>query len=241
MRFRTRFSDDQIVDALRSVSTSGAARRDAGDRLQPPNLCAFFNNLPRPERDRLLDHVYPAAPKQDMAQVLQALQEQAPDDPEDSVEIRPAKPVDLPGVAMIEAESFDLSREIEGYSAAALRQLLELAPEGFLVAEDHAGRLLGYAVGMIAADRTRAWLLSLAVRPEARRQGLGRELLTDLLQPLQSKAVSEIWAALDPDNDTARRLFRSTHFADVRIARDYLGQGHDRAIMKWQSRPKAGT
>jgi hypothetical protein len=62
MRYATKFSDDQIVEALKAVAAAGVKREFAGDRLQPPNLCAFFANLPRPERDRLLGLAYPAAP-----------------------------------------------------------------------------------------------------------------------------------------------------------------------------------
>jgi hypothetical protein len=60
MRYATKFSDEQIVEALKAVAAAGVKREFAGDRLQPPNLAAFFGNLPTPERNRLLDLAYPA-------------------------------------------------------------------------------------------------------------------------------------------------------------------------------------
>ena len=60
MRYGTRFTDEQIVAALRKLGAGGVRRDDAPDRLQPPNLCAFFNNLPVPERQRLLSAAFPA-------------------------------------------------------------------------------------------------------------------------------------------------------------------------------------
>jgi len=60
MQYASKFTDEQIVDALRTVAAQGVGKDLAGDRIQPPNLCAFFNNLPRPERDRLLQMAYPA-------------------------------------------------------------------------------------------------------------------------------------------------------------------------------------
>ena len=60
MRYATKFSDEQIVEALKTVAAAGVKREFAGDRLQPPNLCAFFGNLPRPERDRLMDLAFPS-------------------------------------------------------------------------------------------------------------------------------------------------------------------------------------
>ena len=59
-RYATKFTDEEIVEALKGVAATGVKQEFAGDRLQPPNLCAFFANLPRPERDRLLSLAYPA-------------------------------------------------------------------------------------------------------------------------------------------------------------------------------------
>ena len=55
---RTVYSDDEMVEALWAVAKQGVKREDACDKVRPPNLCAFFNNLPRPERDRLLGLAY---------------------------------------------------------------------------------------------------------------------------------------------------------------------------------------
>ena len=63
MRYSTAFTDAQIVEAMKVVASQGIGRADAPDRVQPPNLCAFLANIPRPERERLLDLVYPPAAK----------------------------------------------------------------------------------------------------------------------------------------------------------------------------------
>lgn len=57
-KYATSFSDDEIVQALKEVKAQGVSRSSAPDRVRPPNLCAFYNNLPRPERDRILDLAY---------------------------------------------------------------------------------------------------------------------------------------------------------------------------------------
>ena len=58
MRYDTHFSDEQIVEALKELAAKGVDRRDAADRVQPPNLCAFLANLPTPERERLVALAY---------------------------------------------------------------------------------------------------------------------------------------------------------------------------------------
>lgn len=60
MRYATNYTDDQMVVALRQTAERGIKKEDAADNVQPPNLCAFLNNLPRPERDRLVELAYGA-------------------------------------------------------------------------------------------------------------------------------------------------------------------------------------
>jgi hypothetical protein len=61
---RTVYSDDEMVEALRALAKQGVKREDACDKVRPANLCAFLNNLPRPERDRLLGLAYQSPPRQ---------------------------------------------------------------------------------------------------------------------------------------------------------------------------------
>jgi len=63
MKYATAFTDDQLVAAIRAVAAGGIGREDAPERVEPPNLRAFLANIPRPERDRLLDLVYARATK----------------------------------------------------------------------------------------------------------------------------------------------------------------------------------
>ena len=61
MKYDTKFTDEQLVEALRAARAEGSTRDDAADCVGPPNLCAFLTNLPTPERERLLDLAYPRA------------------------------------------------------------------------------------------------------------------------------------------------------------------------------------
>jgi hypothetical protein len=62
VRYAINFTDEQMVVALRQAAERGIKKEDAADNVQPPNLCAFLNNLPRPERDRLVDLAFQSAP-----------------------------------------------------------------------------------------------------------------------------------------------------------------------------------
>lgn len=54
MKPRIVFSDEEMIKAIQKAFAEGARKDNFADRLQPNNLLAFYNNLPRPERDRLL-------------------------------------------------------------------------------------------------------------------------------------------------------------------------------------------
>lgn len=45
-KYKTTWTDVEIIEALNKYGETN---------LQPPNLKAFFANLPRPERDRLIN------------------------------------------------------------------------------------------------------------------------------------------------------------------------------------------
>jgi uncharacterized protein HemY len=66
MRYETHFTDEQIVVALQQTAERGIKKEAAADNVQPPNLCAFLNNLPVPERERLVNLAYPSAADQPM-------------------------------------------------------------------------------------------------------------------------------------------------------------------------------
>ena len=54
MKKQTIFSDEEMIEALKQAFAKGAKKDNVSDRLAPPNLLSFFNNIPRPERDRLI-------------------------------------------------------------------------------------------------------------------------------------------------------------------------------------------
>lgn len=54
MKPKTVFSDEEMIAAIKAAFAVGVKKDHVADKLKPNNLLAFFNNLPRPERDRLI-------------------------------------------------------------------------------------------------------------------------------------------------------------------------------------------
>ncbi|MEZ7006383.1 GNAT family N-acetyltransferase [Streptomyces sp. AD55] len=147
--------------------------------------------------------------------------------------LRAARECDLPELRRLDREVF---REV-AYPGFLLRQLWDMYAEHFLVLDDGAGRLRGY---VLAATRTPAlgrdsWILGLCVARDRRRGGLGRELMTEVLERLRRDGVERVRLTVEPANRAALLLYRSLGFSpdgpDAGLRRDYFGPGMDRRIL----------
>jgi hypothetical protein len=61
-KYKTVWSDREMVLALHEALGRGHGRDVVHNYILPPNLCGFYNNLPKPERDRLLGLAESAGP-----------------------------------------------------------------------------------------------------------------------------------------------------------------------------------
>lgn len=139
--------------------------------------------------------------------------------------VRPAGTHDLAAVTALDARAYGGA----GYGPYVVRQLHDLAPEALLVAETDAG-IAGYCAAAVGTDG-RGWILSLAVDPDARGQGLGRALMVAALEALRGLGAHPIELTVAPTNTSACALYRSLGFVDERLEADYYGPGEDRLVL----------
>lgn len=132
---------------------------------------------------------------------------------------------DVPAVAALDARLFGA----QAYSVVALRQLVDLFPSLAWAAGDDG--LQGYALGAVD-ERGEGWVLSLAVSPEARRQGVGRSLAVALLNALDARGVAATWLTVAPANAAARTLYAALGFTVGDVVRDCFGAGEDRLRLR---------
>lgn len=101
----------------------------------------------------------------------------------------------------------------------------------YVAAEGGDGELLGWAGVMIVADA--AEVLTVGVVPNARRQGIGAQLLAALLDEARSRGAREAFLEVRVDNEAARKLYEHEGFIDVGLRRGYYDAGRvDAAVMK---------
>ena len=99
----------------------------------------------------------------------------------------------------------------------------------YLVAESDVGALLGWAGVRVVADE--AEILTVGVVPEARRTGLGRRLLSGLLDAARQRGARQAYLEVRIDNDAARSLYRSEGFAEAGVRRGYYDSGRVDAVV----------
>lgn len=145
----------------------------------------------------------------------------------DGVAIRRAGAADLPAVY---AGELDYIREIEPEQEARWKEAIPLhlrqwtaALDSMFIAES-AGQAAGYCFWEVHGGE--AVLASIYVRPDRRREGIGRELLARFIGDAKDNSIAVAALAVRPDNP-ARKLYETMGFVHTRDAGGYCRYRRD--------------
>ena len=127
--------------------------------------------------------------------------------------IRSMLPADIPQIAALERLCFS-DPWSEGSVASELENELSL----WLVAEED-GTVRGY-IGSQSVPPD-CDILNLAVAPDARRQGLGQQLLQALLDALHRRGIERVFLEVRPTNVPARALYAALGFEEIGRRKEY--------------------
>jgi len=86
----------------------------------------------------------------------------------------------------------------------------------------------GFALGRVAGPE--AELMTLAVRPDSRRKGIGRTLLSGFEHAAAARGVSEIYLEVAETNTAARALYAAAGYVSAGFRRDYYGRDGGRSL-----------
>ena len=147
--------------------------------------------------------------------------------------VRKVESKDLLEIMGINRRSFVLP-----YSASVFREFYRDHRYAFLVAECD-GLVAGYAMSrMLKRLNLRGLgvkrighIMSIAVHPDFRRRGIGKELLTRTMETLTDKDATEIHLEVRVSNRLARDIYRSFGFKEDRILEGYYSDGEDGILM----------
>ncbi len=135
------------------------------------------------------------------------------------MEIREFSIEDLRDVVGIEKLSFEYpySKKIfEMYAGSEL----------FLVALDE-GEFVGYVIGEVREGE--GWIISVAVDPDSRRDGVGTELMRAVMERMDA---SDYFLTVRVGNDEAFGFYSELGFEPVGLASGYYENGDDAVLMK---------
>ncbi|MDU8924073.1 ribosomal protein S18-alanine N-acetyltransferase [Pasteurellaceae bacterium LIM206] len=99
-------------------------------------------------------------------------------------------------------------------------------------AEANRVQIAGFAVCQTVLDE--ATLFNIAIAPQFQGQGLGKALLTELLERLRRQGILTVWLEVRESNHKAKKLYSSLGFNEVDIRRNYYplpGGGRENAIV----------
>lgn len=151
----------------------------------------------------------------------------------DAVTVREVQWQDLAELADLETELFGA----EAWSLASWWGELAGRPrrEYLLVQEDEG--VIGYA-GLDHAGEV-SDVMTIAVVPRARRTGLGRLLLEELITRSRAKGAHRLLLEVRADNEPALGLYAERGFERLSIRRDYYPGGGDALVLALDLRETA--
>jgi [ribosomal protein S18]-alanine N-acetyltransferase len=127
----------------------------------------------------------------------------------------------------------------ENYTDVFFVDLYQKYPETFIVAEED-GNIVGYimcrieiglsSIGMGGLTR-KGHVVSLAVMPENRKQGIASALLKEAMQGMQSYKAKQIFLEVRVTNDDAVTLYKKLGLAVTRTIGGYYSDGEDAYVM----------
>ena len=141
---------------------------------------------------------------------------------EQGVSILPLAECHLPQVAELERLCFS-----EPWSQESLRLLL--ADGGFSVVAVEEGRVLAYGGMTYVLDE--GSVTNIAVRPECRRQGLGRRVTEGLLCGAKARGVRSVFLEVRESNLPAVALYRSEGFVPCGMRKNFYRHPVESAIL----------
>lgn len=148
-----------------------------------------------------------------------------------AVELRTARPADLPRMVRIERASFPLP-----WSEGAFRSVMR-RDDARLIVADRAGEVVGYAAVWFAADEGE--LGDIAVDPERRREGVGRRLVDAVVEEARRREAQQIFLQVRESNRAALRLYEAAGFRKAgRRPGYYRSPSEDALVLLRPVRPR---
>jgi ribosomal-protein-alanine N-acetyltransferase len=141
---------------------------------------------------------------------------------------RPYLPADFPQLYAIEEACFQPPMR---FGRRYMRQLVT-SPNAVTWVAEEAGELAGFAIveWSGAPAEIAAYIQTLEVSHEHRRQGIGLELLRRIESSARAAGAAQIWLHVDKENTAALRLYHAEGYVQRGTHAHYYGRTRDAHI-----------
>ena len=143
-----------------------------------------------------------------------------------TVAIRLMEERDLDAIMEVEKQCFTLPWSREAF----YNELHQNRFAHYLILEEE-GNVIGYCGAWLVVDE--AHITNIAVLPAYQGRGLGKVLLTSMMEECKLRAIERMTLEVRESNLVAQSLYRKLGFVEGAIRKNYYSDNQEDAIVMW--------
>ena len=137
--------------------------------------------------------------------------------------------LDIPVLATYEKELFPYSP----WSTSQFKEEFAGIPTTrYMSVAESENKIVGYCGVFLPAPGVEADILTVAVLPDFRRQGIAREFMRQIEQWSKERGSSAMMLEVEQSNSAAIELYTSLGYLKISVRMDYYGPGQDAFVMR---------
>lgn len=137
--------------------------------------------------------------------------------------------LDIPVLATYEKELFPYSP----WSTAQFKEEFAGIPTTrFMSVAEDGNTIVGYCGVFVPAPGIEADILTVAVLPDYRRQGIAKEFMRQIEAYAIEREASAMMLEVELSNESAIKLYESLGYMKISVRMDYYGPGKDAHVMR---------
>jgi ribosomal-protein-alanine N-acetyltransferase len=102
----------------------------------------------------------------------------------------------------------------------------------FMSVAESENKIIGYCGVFVPAPGVEADILTVAVLPEYRRQGIAKEFMRQIEEWSHQRGASAMMLEVEQSNESAIELYKSLGYMKISVRMDYYGPGKDAFVMR---------
>jgi len=137
--------------------------------------------------------------------------------------------LDIPVLVTYEKQLFPYS---PWNSAQFKEELAGIPTTRYMSIAESGNSIIGYCGVFLPAAGVEADVLTVAVLPEFRRQGIAKEFMRQIEQWSKERGASAMMLEVEHTNESAIELYKALGYMKISVRMDYYGPGNDAFVMR---------